>query len=60
MAKEIKIDFLEKLTNRYGAIQKVGNSKSLFKITNSKIRIYVRYSKLHRSDRMFYGLREED
>lgn len=60
MAKEIKIDFFEKLRNRYGAIQKIGNSKSLFEVTNSKIRIYVRYSKLHKCDRMFYGLRDED
>ena len=60
MVKEIKVDFFQKLTDRYGSIQKLGNSKSLFELKNSKIRIYVRYSKIHRKHQMFYGLREED
>lgn len=60
MAKAIKAAFFEKLTERYGSIQKLGNSKSLFEMKNSKIRIYVRYSKLHARNQMFYGVREKD
>jgi len=60
MAKEIKADFFKKLIDKYGAIKKIGNSKSLFETQSSNVRIYVRYSKLHKRDQMFYGLREED
>lgn len=60
MAKELKSEFLKELTIRYGALKKIGNSQSLFEVVDSKIRLYIRYSKLHKSDRMFYGLREDD
>lgn len=60
MAKELKLEFLKELANKYGIVKKIGNSQSLFEIVNSKIRLYIRYSKLHKSERMFYGLRVDD
>jgi len=60
MANKIKNDFLNKLTERYGELRKIEKSQSLFKVTDSDINIYIRYSKVHTGNRMFYGLREED
>lgn len=60
MPNDIKADFLNELKRRFGSIEKFGDSLSLFRIGNSDIRIYVRYSKLHPGGRGWYGLRQKD
>ena len=60
MPNKTKRDFLKTLSSKYGNLKKIERSQSLFKIINSNITIYIRYSKLHPGNRMFYGLREED
>lgn len=60
MAKQVKSDFLRTLTERFGSLQKLGNSLSLFSVGQDRVRIYVRYSKVHNQSRTFYGLRDED
>lgn len=60
MANLTKIDFLEKVKNKYNQIQKLPKSQSLFDIGDNAARIYVRYSKRHSRNQTFYGLRKED
>ncbi len=60
MANETKADFLEELSQRYGSIRKLENSLSLYEVGDGAARIYIRYSKVHRRNQTFYGLREED
>lgn len=60
MPSQAKIDFLNDLRSRFGAIRKVGRSHSLFEIGDGVARVYVRYSKLHHGNETFYGLRDED
>src|SRR5438105_987098 len=59
MAKDIKLRLLQDLQQQFGSLTKLPNSQSLFQI-GSQARIYVRYSKVHRDGRTFYGLRETD
>ena len=59
MAKDIKLRLLQDLQQQLGSLTKLPNSQSLFQI-GSQARIYVRYSKVHRDGRTFYGLREAD
>jgi len=60
MASEIKKVFLDEIKKRYGPLQKLDKSQSLYEVVGSSIRIYIRYSKVHYGYRMFYGLRYED
>ena len=60
MANETREVFLKELTERYGALHKLGRSQSLYEIGDGAARVYVRYSKVRSGDRTFYGLREED
>ena len=60
MPNLIKTSFLEELSNRYGHLKKLENTKSLFEIGDGGARIYIRYSKVHTRNQTFYGLREED
>lgn len=60
MTNQIKKVFLDTLNQRYGALRKLEKSQSLYEIVGSSVRIYIRYSKVHKEYRMFYGLREED
>lgn len=55
-----KIGILETLRNRFGELQKIVGSESLFKIGKDAARIYIRYSKVHPGGRTFFGLREVD
>jgi hypothetical protein len=59
MPKDIKLRLLQGLQQQFGLLRKLPNSQSLFQI-GSQARIYVRYSKIHRDGRTFYGLRETD
>ena len=60
MPKEAKVEFLEELERRFGEIQKLPNSLSLYDIGDGAARIYIRYSKLHDRNQAFYGLRQKD
>lgn len=60
MANLIKTEFLNKLEAKYGKLGKLANSQSLFRFHGRDVRLYVRYSKIHRGRRTFFGLRETD
>lgn len=60
MANQTKARLLQELTHRYGPLRKLDRSQSLYEVPEGRVRIYIRYSKLHAGHRTFYGLREED
>lgn len=60
MSNFYKIKFLNELEKRFGKLKKLPKSYSLFDLPNSTARIYVRYSKIHRREHSFYGLRDKD
>jgi hypothetical protein len=60
MANPHKAALLETLRLRFGELEKLKGSESLFRFTNDVARIYVRYSKRHSGGRTFFGLREVD
>ena len=60
MENEVKTRFLENVTSKIGKLERFGNSRSLFKIQGSDIRLYLRYSKIHERNIAFYGLRDID
>jgi hypothetical protein len=60
MPNVTKEKFLADLRNRAGALTKLPHSNSLFEVSNGRVRIYVRYSKVHDGRTTFYGLRKED
>ena len=60
MANDIKVTFLNELKKRFGTLQKLDKSLSLFSIFENHVRIYIRYSKIHSGNKTFYGLRQED
>jgi hypothetical protein len=60
MANPVKSAFLSELAKRYGPFRRLDKSQSLFELQDSRIRLYVRYSKVHSKDQTFYGLREDD
>jgi hypothetical protein len=51
---------VEVLKARYGSLRKLEGSHSLYELGDGAVRIYFRYSKLHRRGQAFYGLRRED
>lgn len=55
-----KIEFLRLLEKKYGKINKLSNSLSLYEIGENLCRIYIRYSKIHARNQAFYGIRKED
>lgn len=55
-----KSNFLKEIHDKIGKPKKLSKSLSLFDIGDSVIRIYIRYSKIHKRNQTFYGLREED
>ena len=57
---DVKSNFLENIALRLGKPERFGNSRSLFQIQGSDIRLYMRYSKIHDRNTAFYGLREVD
>jgi hypothetical protein len=60
MAKNVKTNFLDEITKRFGALHKLERSQSLFEIRSGAARVYIRYSKIHSRNQAFYGLREVD
>lgn len=57
---ETKEQFLRVLEERFGKLQKLGSSRSLFGLGNGDARVYIRYSKVHERGRTFFGLRKTD
>ena len=43
-----------------GSFHKIGDSLSLFSLDGRDLRIYIRYSKLHKKNKTWYGLRKKD
>jgi hypothetical protein len=60
MPNDVKAQFLDETAKRFGALTRLSGSQSLFEVGAGRIRLYVRYSKLHPNGRTFYGLRADD
>jgi hypothetical protein len=60
MPNNTKELFLLELRKRYGFLRKLEKSNSLYDVGDVGVRIYIRYSKIHRQNSAFYGLRKED
>jgi hypothetical protein len=60
MANTYKAALLEQMVKRFGRLEKLSGSQSLYSVGGDAVRIYVRYSKLHGEKRTFFGLREVD
>ena len=60
MAKPAKQLFLTNLHERVGELRSLPKSQSLLESQDGRLRLYLRYSKLHAGQRGFYGLRRED
>lgn len=56
---DVKTRLLDQLRQRFPQLSKLPGSQSLFDLGAGR-RIYVRYSKLHRRNQAFYGLRQTD
>ena len=52
--------FVSELDSRYGPLKRVGTSRSLYEVADGSAMVYVRYSRVHRGETTFYGLRDED
>ena len=60
MGNETKEALLREITRRYGPVHKLDRSYSLYEAGGGRVRIYIRYSRIHSGNRAFYGLRRED
>lgn len=60
MANLSKAAVLSELRRRFGEIQEMRGSRSLFTLADGAVRIYFRYSKVHTRGRTFFGLRQVD
>jgi hypothetical protein len=60
MENIVKSKFLNEVTLRFGKLESFGNSRSLFRIQGSDVRLYLRYSKIHSQNQAFYGIRAKD
>jgi hypothetical protein len=60
VANVTKSEFLARLEAKFGTLDKLANSQSLFQLHGYDVRLYVRYSKIHPGGRTFFGLRETD
>lgn len=60
MASDERANFLQQLSRRYGRLNKLGKSRSLYTVGEDEARVYIRYSKVHSKQNTFYGLRQQD
>jgi len=60
MPNQIKINFLNKVKEKYGKLKKLPDSLSLYEIGEGVCRIYIRYSRVHSRNQAFYGIRKDD
>lgn len=59
VASPTRREFLSSIESELGPLHQLGTGTSLFTIRD-KVRVYVRYSKVHQRDSTFFGLRQED
>ena len=59
MASTVRQGFISSLEREFGSLHRIGTSTSLFTVRD-KVRVYVRYSKVHKRGSTFFGLRQED
>ena len=55
-----KSNIVAALRDRFGELHKIEGGESLFTLGDDVARVYIRYSKVHRHGRTFFGLREVD
>ncbi len=60
MPNNVKTQFLQTMEQRFGRLQKLPRTQSLYDLGEGRARIYVRYSRIHERGEAFYGLRQED
>lgn len=61
MAKQSKQAFFDELTKRFGKLEALPGSYSLYKIKDTDVRIYIRYSRTYKNQQQtWYGLRSQD
>jgi hypothetical protein len=60
MSNALRDSFITALRQRFGGVSKLAGSQSLYDLTDSRARIYIRYSRVHHGRQTFYGLRKED
>lgn len=60
MPNVTKEKLLKELQSKFGNLNRLPNSLSLYELEDKSIRIYIRYSKVHSRGQTFYGLRAED
>jgi hypothetical protein len=60
MDANVKQRFQAEVTERFPALRRLNASHSLYEISNTDARIYLRYSKLHTGGQAFFGLRDID
>lgn len=59
MGSKVREQFISLLKDQFGPIHRLGPGNSLFHISD-KVRVYVRYSKVHAGGSTFFGLRKDD
>jgi len=60
VANDRKQILLQELSSRLGHLRRLPGSQSLFELPNGQTRIYLRYSRIHRNECAFFGLRQID
>lgn len=60
MTGDVRKEFKKNLKQKYGELDSIGRSRSLYEIGDGAARIYIRYSKVHDNNSTFYGLRHKD
>jgi hypothetical protein len=59
MPSPVATAFLADLESRWGRLRKLPNSNSLFEVAG-RVRVYLRYSKVHEARSTFFGIRKID
>ena len=60
MPNNVKARFLQTIEQKFGRLQKLPRTQSLYDLGEGTARIYIRYSRIHQRGEAFYGLRQED
>lgn len=59
MASSLATAFLKELATRWGRPERLPKSQSLFEVAG-RVRVYLRYSRVHENGKTFFGLRQTD
>jgi hypothetical protein len=60
MENHLKKELLAKVERTFGGVRKLERTQSLYEFGSNRLRMYIRYSKVHAGGKTFYGLRRED